>query len=144
MGRSLTGMKPVIAITVWLWLGLGCGGWGLLHGCTAGMRDVRAEATLDTLAQVIDPAYSAATDACLAEQHAVVSEMERHAITPDQAKALVQAARVNCDRIEAAFERIRALHEAAKIAYRGGRDDQFEQVLRQLEQAWADLKGGGT
>jgi hypothetical protein len=137
-------MRTLIAMTAWLWVGLGFGGWGVLHGCGAGVQDARAEATLNVMAQVIDPAYAAATDVCLGKQHAVVNEMERHAITPDQALDLVRAVRRDCDRVETAFERIRALHEAAKIAYRDGRPDKLEQALRQLQQAWADLKGGGS
>ena len=131
-------------MTAWLWLGLGFGGWGILHGCGAGVDATRTETTLNVMAQVIDPAYAAATDVCLAKQHSVVDAMERHEITPDQSLALVQAVRYDCDKVEAAFERIRALHEAAKIAYRDGRQGQLEQALRQLTQAWAALKGGGS
>jgi hypothetical protein len=144
VGRSLTGMRTLIAMTAWLWLGLGVSGWGVLHGCSGSLQDARTESALNVMAQVIDPAYAAATDACLAKQAAITDEVGRGAITVDQARGLIRATRDDCDRVETAFERIRALHEAAKIAYREGQRDQLEQALRKLTEAWTTLKGGGS
>lgn len=137
-------MRSVIAISLWLWVGLGTAIWGGVHGCTSAFSQQTAETTLNVMAEVIDPAYAAATDMCLGKQTSVVKTLEAQQITPAQAQALIGAIRADCDRVEAHFERIRQLHEAAKLAYKAHDTGQLDTLLVQLHQAWQELKGGGS
>lgn len=112
----------------------------LLSACTAS-AELRTRTALDTLAEIVDPAYEAAMAGCEAQEAIVMESARAGAITPAEARTRLDEIMGPCLRISAAFERIRRLHEKAAILVETGQYKQAALLLGELRKAWAQLGG---
>lgn len=132
-------MRSVIALSAYLWLGVACAVSGAVHGCAGSPVD-RTQTALDTMALVIDPAYAALVDTCLAQQDVIVSRAEALNLARDQTKDLVERVRSRCHPAKDGFEYVRSLHAEAVRALEDGDTKGAENLLRELTKAWQALK----
>jgi hypothetical protein len=110
--------------------------------CTSGSADTRTHSALNALAQVVDPAWSLAEDACLASQRVVVArETSGNAEAADTDAALA-VIRAKCDVVTEAFQRIRAAHAEARLLLEHGEVARAEDKLVLILTQWQQLRGG--
>jgi hypothetical protein len=112
----------------------------VLTACGAS-AEMRTRTALETLAQVVDPAYEAAMAGCTAQEAVVMERARAGALSPGEARAQLDAIMGPCLQVSAAFERIRKLHDQAAILVETGQLAQAEQALGELRKAWALLGG---
>lgn len=112
----------------------------LLSACGS-QSELRTRTALDVLGQVVDPAFEAAMAGCVAQEAVVMESARAGAITPAEARARLDGIMGPCLRVGAAFERIRRLHEKARILVESGQLKQAEALLGELRKAWSQLGG---
>ena len=112
----------------------------VLSACTAS-AELRTRTALDTLAQIVDPAYEAAMAGCVAQEAVVMAAARAGEISPVEARMRLDEIMGPCLRTSAAFERIRKLHEKAAILVETGQYKQAAAALDELRKAWALLGG---
>lgn len=112
----------------------------LLSACTAS-AELRTRTALDTIGQVVDPAFEAAMAGCVAQEEIVMERARMGALSPGEARAQLDAIMGPCLKVSAAFERIRKLHEKAVILVETGQWKQAAAQLGELRRAWAQLGG---
>lgn len=97
---------------------------------------------LNALAEVVDPAWSLAEDACIQSQHLVAARETAGLAKPAETDAALKAIRVRCDEVTSAFERIRAQHLEAGALLRNGDTARADALLRDIIAQWRALQGG--
>lgn len=112
----------------------------MLSACS-GSAELHTRTALNTLAEIVDPAYEAAVAGCVAQEAMVMASARAGEISPAEARARLDGIMGPCLRITAAFDRIRSLHEKAAGLVEAGRLEQAEQLLIELRKAWGQLGG---
>lgn len=143
-------MRTVIAIALWMWLGVSSVAWAGLQGC-GGARTAQQDGThtaLQALADVVNPAYTAATQLCLMRQQLEVNAATAGKQTVEQSRAKVAVIREQCDKVERVFEEIRKAHQLARQAEADGQLARANQLLSDVLEQWHTWqqiqKGGGS
>ncbi len=112
----------------------------LLTACTT-TQQTRTTIALDTIAAVVDPAYSATVDGCIAPKEAIV-DSARMTGWKEAYGVRFETVAQRCVRMRKAFEVIRVAHGEAKTLLDSGRLAEAEKALAKLMGAWSALKGG--
>lgn len=112
----------------------------LLAGC-AGSLETKTRTALDAIALTVQPAYTHAMALCVDQEQATVLSARMGHTTPDEALNSFEGISQRCHRTRAAFEAIKSLHESAAELLEAGKLSEAEQVLSELEYAWAALRG---
>jgi hypothetical protein len=126
-----------------------------MHAQAGPEQTVRA--SLDVLADVIDPASQLASDGCSARKEAIVRAVEAHKVPPAAGQAQLDQAIERCNRLRFAFDTMRSLHgqgvkavQAGDIAAAQARLSSLREAWRGLDDTpggmggWRDGGGGGT
>lgn len=112
----------------------------LLTAC-AGSLEQRTRTTLDAISVVVDPAYAAAMDGCIASERAVLETARVQGYKPAYSEQFEQAS-ARCHQVRIAFEAIRALHDEAAHQLEAGAIREAQATIQRLLAAWRALKGG--
>lgn len=115
----------------------------LFSGCASTGRDqARAvHRVLNTLTDVVDPAYAGTVAACDAAEAYVNARHD----TRVQEEADVAAIHADCDRIFAAFEAVRQAQLAARTAVQAAEEGRIEVeeaflAMQRLQEAWQNVR----
>ena len=89
-------------------------------------------ATLDTLADWIDPTSRLAAESCIAREEASVSAAEAGQLTVEQAREDLRATRTRCHAMRDAFDKIRRQHDRARAFVERGELDQARELIEAI------------
>jgi len=99
-------------------------------------------------ASVIDPASQLAAAGCTARKEAITSAAELGRMSKAAAQAELDGAIERCAKLEWTFNRMRELHDLARVAIEQGQIGEASSKLEQLRAQWAgvgdDPGGGGS
>lgn len=110
----------------------------VLTACTAS-AELRTRTALDTIGQIVDPAFEAAMAGCIAQEEVIMQRARAGVLSPGEARVQLDAIMGPCLKVSASFERIRKLHEKAVILVETGQWKQAAALLGELRKAWAQL-----
>jgi hypothetical protein len=88
---------------------------------------------LDRLADVADPSYALAVEACDEAEGRII---DRPPTSYENDAAAIARIRETCDRVFGAFEALRLAHRAARAAVDGGASGALDAALSSLGEAW--------
>lgn len=115
-------------------------------GCATGSAETGLRATLDTLADWIDPASQLAAESCVAREEASVIAAEAGRMTIAQAREELRVTRTRCHAMRDAFEAMRRQHDRARVFVERGEFDQaralVDAIRAELRQLDAPRKEG--
>ena len=101
--------------------------------------DTPIRATLDGMADAINPASKLAAEACRASKEAITAGAEAHKVPVDKAKLELDQAIARCTKLEHVFDRIRELHDQARMLVEHDELATAKAKLGELREAWRGL-----
>jgi hypothetical protein len=119
------------------------------HASAAASADTPAlyvKTSLDVLADVINPSSQIASEGCKARKEAITSAVEARTIAAPLGKAQLDQAIERCKALAQTFERMRSLHEEARMLLEHDQLTDAKARLGELREAWRGLRetGGGV
>lgn len=106
-------------------------------GCAT--LDTGARTALNALADVVDPAWQLAEQACLARQQVPIAREKAGLLKPDETNAQLASIRANCDVVTSRFASIRALHEQGKQLVESGDVAKAGAILDDIRAKWREI-----
>lgn len=106
--------------------------------CAATTNEARVRTALDVLREVIDPAYSLATDGCIARELVAVERFEDTKDPKDE--AAYHVIEQQCINTRAAFRAIRDGHARAATLLEQGKVRDAELELERVRETWRALR----
>jgi hypothetical protein len=110
-------------------------------GCVVS-AETRTRTALDALADVVNPAWHLAEEACVARQETVAAREKAGLLKPAETDAAFVSIRQECDAVTATFEAIRAAHAEARKRVNAGDVKQAEALVDDIRAKWRALGGG--
>ena len=95
--------------------------------------EARVRSALDLLADVVDPSYQFAVDACIAQERDAVRRFEAGS---DPARDEYVAIKSRCQNVRAAFDQIRRGHARAAELVESGKVQEAEREVARVRGYW--------
>lgn len=123
-------------------LSLGMFLFGFTPACTHAAQaspDTPIRATLDGLADAINPASHIAADGCRARKESITVQAENHTLDKQKAGELLEQAIARCKTLERTFDRLRELHDQARVLIEHDELARAQDKLTEIREAWRGL-----
>jgi hypothetical protein len=102
--------------------------------------DTPIRATLDGMADAINPASALSAEACKARKEAITSRAEAQTLAKEAAKQLFEQAVERCKKLEHTFDQIKELHDQARMLVEHNELGEAKVKLAQLREAWRGIE----
>lgn len=110
-------------------------------GSGAQLTEQQARTSLNVYADIIDPVYEVAMQACIDRQDQLAGDLTTRTLAELQAiEAKVAEVSARCHRVRDSFDLIRSLHARARASLEAGQVDEALHIVEEIRQAWRELR----